>query len=130
MNTAYFGLQMQWTDGDGNPVKPATKAVTIPYTVAVEGEIEVAANTAQGVEVDVPFEGIGTVATGVYVENLTGQELGMAWGGNFMPNIAPGGVLLVAHPKAVAAGQILALRFFLTKAQVGPGLINYIAFGT
>jgi|SRR5208337_961048 len=130
MLNAVLTWTLSWVDGDGNTVKPPAKSVACPYLVSNAGEIPVPAATPQGTEIDMPFTGIGAAATCVYVENLTGQELGMAWGGNFMPNIPAGGALLFAHPRAVGAGPIVALRFFLTRVQAAPGTINFLVFGT
>jgi hypothetical protein len=127
--TATCSYDFTWTDPDGNIVTPKIRTVSCPYSINLAGEIPVLAGTAEGVEVDIPFTGLTKAASLICVENMTGQELGMAWGGNFMPNLPAGGMMLHAFPSCPAAGPILSLRFFLTGVQAQDGKISYAVLG-
>jgi hypothetical protein len=123
-------VKYSWTDSDGSTYNPAPHNITCPCTVGISGAIPVPAGTPSGTEFDVPFTGIASAATMVFIENKTGQELGAAWGGNFAPNLAPGGILFYAHPAPVGAGKVTSLRFFLTQTQAADGQILYAACGS
>jgi hypothetical protein len=86
--------------------------------------------TAQGAELDISFPNIGTAATFVYVENKSGQELGMAWGGNFYPDLPNGGVILLMFPEAPVQGVMTGFRFFLRQAQTTVGQVNFVVGGS
>jgi hypothetical protein len=120
----------EWTDADGNTFKPAARATVIPYTIALKGETPVLDGTAEGTEIDVSLPGIAAAATFIMIENLTGQPLGCAWGGNFSPDLPNGATMIYAMPAAPSQGGITGLRFFLRQAQVGEGLISYAALGS
>jgi hypothetical protein len=119
-----------WEDADGNPIHPKPRTIQIPCTVGAQGAIPVPPGTASGTEVDVPFPGILSAATLVVIENETGQELNVAWGGNWAPHLPAGATLIYAMPAVPAAGAITSLRFMLTQQQVGAGLINYTVLGS
>jgi hypothetical protein len=128
MQGTYAG-NFSWSDAAGNVIKP--KAVSIPfnYAVAITGSLPVPDETPAGTEVDVPFVGLSQGASFVWMQNSTGQDLNMAWGGNWMPFLAAGGVLLWVAPQLASAGRITSLRFMLTQAQQGPGCIIYTVAG-
>lgn len=130
MMQASFVGKCSWTDADGNPVTPAATAVSCPYCVAIAGHLPIPDGTPAGVEFDIPFTGIASACSLLRIENITGQELGMAWGGNFMPSLPPGGLLFWAFPVAVMSRPITSLRFFTTAPQSGVGKIVYSAMGT
>ena len=120
----------KWLDAQGNPVAKATQVINAPCSVALDGILPVAAGTAQGTEIDLPMLGIVQAATFVTVQNQTGQELEMAWGGNWLPNIPPGGLLRWAFPVAPSANVITSLRFMLTQEQGAAGSILYTVCGS
>jgi hypothetical protein len=126
---AQVQMQFHYTDADGNIIRPAAKNIVCTYAVSVSGSIPVPAGTPQGAEVDLPFTGLAEDACFVYVHNTTGQELGMAWLGNYMPNLPADGVLWMPQPSYRAAGKIPALRFFLTQQQAQEGSIVYTVLG-
>jgi hypothetical protein len=130
VNNASLHFGAEWSDDDSNVIHRAMRTILCPFAVAVEGSLPIPVGTAQGIEIDLPFEGVAVAATFILIENHTGQELGMAWGGNFSPNLPDGGVLIRAFPVAPAAGFITALRFWLTKAQTAPGKIVYLFGGS
>ena len=119
----------EWTDADGNVFKPVARTTMIPYSTAVKGEIPIPAGTAEGAEVDLTLPNITTACTLVIIENLSGQDLGMAWGGNFSPDLGIGATMLYACPAPPSQGGITGLRFFLRQAQVVDGLIAYAVLG-
>lgn len=84
---------------------------------------------ASGTEIDIAFPGIAAASL-VFIENKTGQELNMAWGGNWFPHLPDGGAVAFLFPKTPETGGVSALRFMLTQAQVGEGHINYTVAGT
>src|ERR1700729_3182407 len=102
-------------DGSVVPTKPRT--IECPYTIVVSGQMRVLAGTGPGVEVDVPFQGITQATTLAVIKNQTGQELIMAWQGNWLPNLPNGGTFIHAFPVPVTAGCITGFRFFLTETQ-------------
>jgi hypothetical protein len=119
-----------WTDGEGNLLKPAAVNILSPYDIPFDGTIPVRAGATAGTEVDLTLPGLGTGATILFLANHTGQELGMAWGGNFAPNLPDKGVIVHAYPALPAAGQITGFRFFLTQTQIANGFIAYFAGGS
>jgi len=124
-----FSGSYSWVDADGNAMKAiATKLASCQYNVQLVGQLPVPTGLVLGAELDIPFTGL-SAASFVYIENQSGQELGMAWGGNFSPNLPNGGMLCYAFPTAPVAGGISSLRFFLTAPTTAPGLIMYAAFG-
>jgi|ERR1700722_751065 len=125
-----YRLAFQWTTADGNPRNFAPKLGACPFNIPLESTMPVPAGTAQGTEIDISFPGIRTAATFIYICNMSGQELGMAWGGNFMPSLPPNGILCYALPQAPNAGVITSLRFFLTQVQAADGAIAYAVFGS
>jgi hypothetical protein len=128
---AYASFSFTWTDLDGNVISPAPRGVAPPYSVSLYGSLPIPAGTASGTEVDIPFTGIAAGATHVAIENKTGQELGMAWGGNFMPSLPPGALVQWTLPSQVqqSGRSVTSLRFFLTETQPVLGHIVYQAVG-
>lgn len=120
---------MQWVDGAGNTLSTAAQSITCPGAVIVSGALPFPAGTAQGAEIDLPITGILTAATCLYIANRTGQELGMAWGGSFMPSLPPGGTIGWAFPESPTTRPITSLRFFLTEQQAAYGFVSYWAGG-
>ena len=119
----------RWTDAQGNFVGKASRTLQSQLSVVLDSSMPVPVGTAAGAEIDIAFPGIVTAASYVLIENQSGQELGMAWTGNFLPSIPDGGMVLWYLPTTPSQRQILSLRFFLTQDQVSPGSILYTVCG-
>jgi hypothetical protein len=117
-------------DADGNVVRPKPRIIASPYTISLEGQLPFPDGTPAGTEIDLPFTGLTVAATLLIIENQTGQELGMAWGGNFSPNFPNKGTIIWAFPAAPATRPILSLRFWTTVPQVGLGMVPYTVLGS
>lgn len=129
MMQAKYAGRLQWADADGNVFNPKEIAIAIGYNIENVGMLPVPDGTAAGTEIDLPFTGVTGGASMLLVENKTGQELNTAWGGNWAPHIAVGGILLYASPAPPVAGQISSWRFMLTQQQVGMGYIAFAVLG-
>ena len=127
---AKFCGSFTWTDNDGNIFKPNTLTILPAYTTFTVGSLPVPDQTPAGTEIDLTPPGITNGTSLVWIENKTGQDLNMAWNGNWFPHLAAGGLLLHVAPTAPAAGVIIGLRFMLTQIQSGIGSIYYAIGGT
>ena len=127
---AQYSGGYQWSDPDGTIYKPKATLIECPYTVPLVSMLPVPDGAAAGTEYDLPSCGIMTGASFVWVRNWVGQELSMAWGGNWLPHLPNGGIVVWAASQLAAAGTIISLRFMLTQTQVGPGAIHYALMGT
>jgi hypothetical protein len=128
--TCQAAFSFRWTDADGNPYVSKGRTMQFPGTLVLHGSLPVPAGLEAGAEVDLPFLGISDGASFCYLENETGQELNMAWGGNFFPHFPNDGVMLFMFPTVPASGQIQSWRFILTQAQAQAGVVNFAVFGT
>jgi hypothetical protein len=125
-----FSFKYTYPDADGNMVSSGLKTVPIPFDIPITGQIPVPAGTPSGTEIDIPFTGIVSAATFVYVQNLTGQELNAAWEGNWAPHLGAGAAMFYACPNPPESGGITSLRFMLTQDQVARGRIAYVVLGS
>jgi hypothetical protein len=125
-----FSFNCSWTDADGNVIRPATRTVQCPYSLCIQSALPIAQGLPAGTELDIPFTGMIQSSTLMIIQNFSGQELGMAWGGNFSPNLPAGGLLIRAFPAPPTSNPILGLRFFLTEIQATAGKVNYTLLGT
>jgi hypothetical protein len=129
--TAQATFSFKWTDADGNAFSAKGRTIQFPGTLLLHGSLPIPAGLSAGAEVDLPFLGIADGASFIYLENAAGQELGMAWGGNFYPHLPNEGVMMYMFPNAVSpAGAVTSWRFFLTQAQAEVGYVNFAVFGT
>lgn len=118
-----------WTDDEGNSYKGGSGDFMCPGNSVTSGYLIVPDGSAAGTEFDLPFPSVLNAATYIFLLNKTGQDLNMAWGGNWFPHLAAGGMLLFASPTAPTAGGITSLRFMLTKGQSGIGKLKYAVCG-
>lgn len=127
-----FTSQYTWTDILGNTFHPKPdSAIAGNGAVSMTGALPVNPAPA-GTEVDLNFAPMG-ITSGIvflWLENRTGQELNMAWQGNWFPHLPPGGRLIWAFPVEAAAGQITAMRFMLTQDQSSLGYIKFMVVGS
>lgn len=135
MGAVKLVLGCNWTDSEGNnytgtPFAGASGGMMMAGNVVNCGYLLIPDQSAQGAEFDLPFQGVAQGATYVMIANQSGQELNMAWGGNWFPHLPAGGLLLWAFPAIPQGGQITSLRFMLTQAQNGLGKIKYIYCGS
>ena len=130
MNTATSITRFIYTDVDGLVVNPKPISISVPYTTSLIGALQVQPGTAAGTEIDLPMLGINQDATYIQIQNETGQELNMAWGGNWEFHLAPGGIFVRSNPAPVLAGSITAWRFLLTQTQVALGAIIFHVLGS
>lgn len=129
MPNASVGYQVGWADPHGRVQQIPVTSVSVPYMSAPTGVIPILANSPAGTEVDLPLLGILTAATFLLVENTSGQELNMAWGGNWAPHLPPGGMFMFSFPTAPSSGQITSWRFFTTMETTVRTGINFWALG-
>ena len=127
---------MTWSDPDGLLVKSNTIATTMTYAMCVDSVLPIPAGTASGTEIDLPLAGITQGLTGLRLQNMSGQELGMAYGGNFSWSLPPGGSIVLAFSTPVSSsGRAITvantIRFFTTAVQPSPspGGVNYWFMG-
>jgi hypothetical protein len=129
MSQAIYHAGFSWVDDDGNPIKGNDIQVVANYTIASVGSVPIPNGTVAGVEFDMPLAGMPGGGALIWIRNKTGQELNMAWGGNWFPHLAVDGTLIWAAPSPPLAGAITSLRFMTTAVQVGLGKITFALFG-
>lgn len=132
MSNGTCSYSLRWTDGDGRVMSPASLSVLFPYCACSSGVLSVPAGASSGAEIDLVLPGSWTNLTAFVVENQSGQELGMAYGGNFAPSLPAGGMFAFAFPAAVSVSgrAITGWRFFLTQNQSAEAGVNYWAWGS
>src|SRR5277367_4170706 len=108
-------FSFKWTDGDGDALTVKGKTLVFPGTLLLRGSLSIPAGLSSGTEVDLLLPGLVQGVSFMYLENMSGQELNMAWGGNFYPHLPDQGVMLYMFPVAPAAGAVTGWRFFLTQ---------------
>lgn len=127
-----FQSSFSWTDilGETFHLAPGPE-VTGAGAVGMTGALPVEPAVA-GTEFDLDFRPMGVTNGIAYlaIVNLTGQELNMAWGGNWAPHIPTGGRIIWALGSVPNGGQITSLRFMLTQDLTSPGYIRFAVVGS
>lgn len=107
-------------------------SVTVPYQGQSHGTIDVPDTTAGSTTYDIPFGSIAS-ATGVIVENKTGQDLWLKWNSanidshkQYLPD---GAAVSLAFPAVPGSFPTTAVSVTTTGTQAGAGLVAYHVFG-
>lgn len=130
-----FQHTMSWRDPEGNITNGLPIVTSVPYEQCFDNMLPVPGGTPAGTEIDLPFPGILQDITCLRVINQTGQELGMAFGGNYDLSLPVGAMQIFTFPVPVVGSNryigASGVRFWTTVIQPtpSPGCIHYLAFG-
>src|SRR5271166_3021653 len=102
-NTATGICRLMFTDVDGQVLNPKPIQTSIPYMLVLIGKLPIPAGTPANTEIDLPMLGITQDATYVCIQNESGQPLGVAYGGNWMPAIPDGGMYCKTSPAPITS---------------------------